>query len=257
MRLSQLFSLTSVTCAQAVNITAYRNVPSGASTAVDHAFPGFGIESTSFPDFTKPFSQNLFNAIAKRTGSPVIIRIGGTSMYEKAIPCIRKAGEWLTICRDHSIFDLHQNKTTAWPNGKGGGLQSNITFGAPWFDGLGTLNNTKYIMAYALARHRGTNYTNSVEFIQHSLDTMGPDKLQAVEIGNEVDIFAAQNWRNDFYTAQNYAKEAKSNMDLFASNITNLPEGRMFQIFDRSSENDRARWKMSVKDPSGFVYSLF
>ena len=99
-------------------------------------------------------------------------------------------------------------------------------------------------MAFALARHRGTNYTNGVEFIQHSLDVMGPERLQAVEIGNEVDIFAAQGWRNDSYTARNYADEAKTYMDLLSANVTGLPEGRGFQVFDRSSENDRDRWTM-------------
>ena len=77
---ANIVGLSAMPCVQAAKITAHKDVPLGASTEVDHAFAGFGIESTSFPDFTKPFSQNLFDAISKRTGSPVFIRIGGTSM---------------------------------------------------------------------------------------------------------------------------------------------------------------------------------
>ena len=99
-------------------------------------------------------------------------------------------------------------------------------------------------MAFALARDRGKNYTNSVDFVQHSLEVMGSKRLHAVEIGNEVDIFAAQGWRNDSYTARNYAEEAKTYIDLLSANVTGLPEGRAFQVFDRSSENDRSRWTM-------------
>lgn len=55
-------------------------VPGNAGHVVDHQFAGVAIESLSWPNYTKPFSQNMYNALAKRTGKDVIIRLGGTSM---------------------------------------------------------------------------------------------------------------------------------------------------------------------------------
>ncbi|KAJ9157257.1 Glycoside hydrolase family 79 protein [Pleurostoma richardsiae] len=218
-----LLAFGAAAAAATVKVNAPNQVPQGASDAVDPAFLGFGIESTSFPDFVNQFSQNLFNAISSRTGVPTIVRIGGTSL-------------------DHAIFDLSQQENVIWPEGDDDGLESNITFGSTWFDSLGVLNNTKYMLQFPLARDNGTNYTNAVEFVQSCIDAMGVEKLQSIEIGNEVDLFVTQGFRNSSYGPENYADEVKTYMDLLSRNITELPDGKIFQIFDKSSEVDEEAW---------------
>jgi hypothetical protein len=131
-----------------------------------------------------------------------------------------------------------------WPEGDDDGLESNITFGSTWFDSLGVLNNTKYMLQFPLARDNGTNYTNAVEFVQSCIDAMGVEKLQSIEIGNEVDLFVTQGFRNSSYGPENYADEVKTYMDLLRRNITELPDGKIFQIFDKSSEVDEEAWTM-------------
>jgi hypothetical protein len=85
MWLSSLFLLAiclhAIGCPGAiVQINPPANVPTGASRVVDHGYLGYGIESTDFPNYSGTFSQNLYDGIANRVGSPVYIRIGGTSM---------------------------------------------------------------------------------------------------------------------------------------------------------------------------------
>ncbi len=75
-----LLSLAAPTAAQEINITALKKVPQNSSQIVDQSFLGFATEAASFPNFTNPFSQNLFNVFYNATGAPVILRVGGTSM---------------------------------------------------------------------------------------------------------------------------------------------------------------------------------
>jgi len=130
------------------------------------------------------------------------------------------------------------------PNGTANGLLSNFTFGRPWFDGFANLKNVTYTMHFALARDHGKNYTNAVQFTQRCIDSMGPEKLHAVAIGNEPDLFATQDQRPTSYGPAEYVDEAKTYMSLLGSNVSGIPSGRAFQIFDRSSEDNRPRWTM-------------
>jgi hypothetical protein len=90
--------------AAAISIIPHEKVPHcNASDAVDPSFVGFGVEASSFPDYTgkhisficplmltsiflgtssKPnkLSQNLLQSLSNRTGAPVFLRVGGTSL---------------------------------------------------------------------------------------------------------------------------------------------------------------------------------
>jgi len=54
---------------------------------VSHDFLGYGIESTDFPNYSDVFAQNLLHSISERIGSPVNLRIGGTSMCGLPLTC--------------------------------------------------------------------------------------------------------------------------------------------------------------------------
>lgn len=72
--------VTLPTQAASDEVKLQQHVPDGASKVIDHAFAGVAMKSFSWPEFTHPFSQNLYNALARRTGTDVIIRLGGTGM---------------------------------------------------------------------------------------------------------------------------------------------------------------------------------
>lgn len=85
-RLQTLISVFSFfTFSQAVTINAPSTVPFGASSIVDHAFPGLAIEAIGFPAYSgdasapNDFSANLISVIQSKLGMNMIIRVGGTS----------------------------------------------------------------------------------------------------------------------------------------------------------------------------------
>lgn len=55
--------------------------PQGTSKIIDHGFAGIAMKSFSWPNYTSTFSQNLYDSISSRTGTDLIIRVGGTGMY--------------------------------------------------------------------------------------------------------------------------------------------------------------------------------
>jgi hypothetical protein len=65
----------------AAQISAPQNPPSGSSRVLGQAFVGLRVEANSFANFTSEFSQNLFNNFYESTNTPVILRVGGDSMW--------------------------------------------------------------------------------------------------------------------------------------------------------------------------------
>ena len=63
-----------------VQVTVPNTLPQVVSDVVDHGFLSWAVESSSFPNYTNEFSSNIFNDFSARTGSPIILRVGGTSM---------------------------------------------------------------------------------------------------------------------------------------------------------------------------------
>ena len=98
--LSAVSLLASVASCQTAEIKAPAQVPDSASAPIDHSYLGFGFECTSWPAFagksiilivrlsltmagdnTNPnsLSRGLIENLTNKTGSPVVIRVGGTS----------------------------------------------------------------------------------------------------------------------------------------------------------------------------------
>jgi hypothetical protein len=92
------------------------------------------------------------------------------------------------------------------------------------------------------------NLTNAVQMTQHVLDVMGTsNKLDALAIGNEVDVY------NSSYGARKYSQDLKAYIDAVTNNVTGLPSGRIFQIFDKATDIDwptSPLWTMSDCFPS-------
>ncbi|KAF3761202.1 family 79 glycoside hydrolase [Cryphonectria parasitica EP155] len=76
-------------------------------------------------------------------------------------------------------------------------------------------------------------------------------KLYALEIGNEVDVYARQCYNGSCirnpqtWDSETYAEEVQGHIDLLTKNVTNFPQtGRIFQIFDKGTEID---WPTNTK----------
>ncbi|KAJ7731670.1 hypothetical protein DFH07DRAFT_755558 [Mycena maculata] len=116
-------------------------------------------------------SNNLMSAISTRTGVPVSIRVGGTSM-------------------DNTIFNA-SNPAPLTPTGDEAvcGINTNRTIGSPWLSAFKSFNpGTRFTVELPLARHDPVNRT---VFAQACIAAM-PDQIQqldAIEIGNEPDLY--------------------------------------------------------------------
>lgn len=125
------------------------------------------------------------------------------------------------------------------------GLKSDSTLGTKWFDTFAKLKNVRFIIQFGFARDNGNNITEAVGYVKHAIDRMGgcaSNRLVAVELGNEPNLYARQKARNENYSVDDYIHESKRFMDALQSNISCLREGRKFQVWQKSSTNDVAAW---------------
>lgn len=63
-----------------VTLKPAAQVPDNASPEISGSFASFATEAASFYNYSMGFSQNIFKDYQKRTGAPIIFRVGGTSM---------------------------------------------------------------------------------------------------------------------------------------------------------------------------------
>lgn len=147
------------------------------------------------------------------------------------------------LLRGNSILtqwiSVNLNETSHVANNTDG-LRSDMTLGAPWFDGFARLNNTKFILHVPLARK---NTTNAVAFTRKCIDSMGVENLLAIQIGNEPNLYPTQGVENSMYAVKQYVEQVKEYMELLTKNVSSLPKGRVFNIFEKSSTLN-ATWSM-------------
>ncbi|KAH8807565.1 hypothetical protein F5884DRAFT_833299 [Xylogone sp. PMI_703] len=144
--------------------------PNEAGGPIDPAFAGFAFEERSFyyyfgtPDNPNTFSRNLVNAIAERTKTQPIIRVGGTSL-------------------DHSKYDPHQSDPVHVPKDEQNqGIPKNLVLGPSYFDTFATLPNAQFIIDIPFATN---NLANSKQFAKKAYNQIDPSNIFAFEIGNE------------------------------------------------------------------------
>ncbi|KAK7531189.1 hypothetical protein IWX49DRAFT_353871 [Phyllosticta citricarpa] len=190
-------SLSMLPLSQCLSIVVPSTVPDNASDVVDQAFVGFGIESTSFQHYAlsgqtgssaNEWTQNILSGFANRTGAPVNIRVGGTSL-------------------DNALFDPNQEPAVRYDNTtETHTLHSHFTLGKRWIDGLRVLSSVSWVLQLPFARN---NQTNAVEFARAGLAAMPAGSFDAFEIGNEPNWYHTVNYddRNASWSPQAYLDE--------------------------------------------------
>ncbi|KAK4499664.1 hypothetical protein PRZ48_010182 [Zasmidium cellare] len=165
--------------------------PKDASDVIDHGYPALAFSSHSFHEYTgskaspNTFSANLIETIANRTGSSVHIRVGGTS-------------------GDFAHYQADQNVAVKLPSGaKAGGIPRGMALGSPWFEGFANFPSVKWTYMAHFANE--SDISNSVAGVQEALKYIGPN-LEALEIGNEIDLYPNDN-RPKGYNAAQYVEQ--------------------------------------------------
>ncbi|KAI0015240.1 hypothetical protein F4780DRAFT_764684 [Xylariomycetidae sp. FL0641] len=197
------------------SIDAPEKVPNNASKPISKQFISWAVEADSFVNYTTDFSKNIFRDFAKRTGAPLIIRVGGTSL-------------------DHAKYDLSLNKPWVWadPSGRKA-LDEDKIFGKPFFEAFSAMPEAKYVIQVGLSVK---NITGAVSFTKECIEKIGMDQLYAIEIGNEPGWYKPR-WRGAAYDGAGYANDAKEYIMDLLREIPDLPKGRIFQVWDNSNKD--------------------
>ncbi|KAK5174300.1 uncharacterized protein LTR77_001380 [Saxophila tyrrhenica] len=196
------------TCSRAANgtsISVPQSAPSGAPQ-VPSDFIGFGFETAFVNNYANAFSENLVNSIAKRVGSTLIIRVGGTS-------------------GDRVKFDPNQSEDAVCVSGDCPiGSGATYVLGPSYFDGFKSFPNQHF--SFQAPMEKNVNTTGSLDYVTHTYHAIGADRVAAIALGNEVDVYDKP------YTIQQYVSDAKA----LEGNITEAlglsPKDRIFEVLD-------------------------
>ncbi|KAI5459591.1 hypothetical protein BGZ63DRAFT_405554 [Mariannaea sp. PMI_226] len=197
----------------AADVPVSAKPPEGASQVIDHAFAGVAMKSLIYVQETTI-----------------------DTLYPK---------------RDHTIYDLNQKKAIEIQQGHHDGLKVNNTLGQQWFDTFDRLGNVSFILQFGFARDHGKNYTEAVGYIQNVLNKIGgcnSPRFQAVELGNEPNLYVGQEVRSKGYELEDYIHESAGSIHVLRRNISCLNEGRKFQVFQKSSRLIQEGWSTRLFD---------
>lgn len=188
-------------------ITISTTTPSGASDTIDHGYPALAFSQHSWQEYggnkssPNTFSANLVSEIASRIGTPVHIRVGGTS-------------------GDFSYYDASQSTALVLPpNTPCGNIPHGMHIGPSWFEAFANIPG-KYIYDAHFANNTAGYQANSAAASAQALKYITFSNLDALEIGNEINFYRGSN-RPSTYTVANYISEWKSYADSITAAIGN------------------------------------
>ena len=164
------------------SITVPESAPSSA-VEVPLDFVGFGFGQAWLPNYANTFSENLIRSVATRMADGVapIIRLGGT-------------------VGDKFLWNPNQTQAVVPVDGEDP-TSSGSTFilGPAFFDGLKLFPDAK--MTFQATLGKTLNFSSTIPIIENAYAALGPDRLAAIAIGNEVSV--------EYGTAQGYVAAAR------------------------------------------------
>jgi hypothetical protein len=218
----------SKTGAQASDLSISLPTADDDAQVVDADFCGFAFEQASFVEYAtdadgnpNEFSINLIDAIISRTSGKPLIRLGGTSA-------------------DYGRYEPGQS-TPALPKAEQNNYQDigGTTIGPSYWKLATSFTNAQYIIQVPLAT---TNVSETVAWVQSAVATIGWDKIQAIEIGNEPDLYSNTFTGADGVALQPPDYQGTLNNETYVGNYTKfaaaiadavtLPDGPILQAFD-------------------------
>lgn len=205
----------------AISLVLKPFVTNNASDAIDLSFAGFAFEQASFAQFAtdadgspNEFSQNLITEVASRTGGAPYLRVGGTS-------------------GDNGHYNGTQTEEVVPPAGQSPPqtVKPYLRIGQSYFSNFKNFPGAKYILMVPLAHY---NTQNALTWARQGLLQIGAKNLQAIEIGNEPDLYPAFNATNATKYVNNFLKLEAA---ILKSLAFALPKGttQLFQALDISS----------------------
>ena len=180
------------------------------SQTISPAFAGFGIEPSNLISFTgdenpNDLSLNLLYILANYTGVPPHFRIGGNTQDN------------MVYVEDYPYYTLFNNPE---PQGAGQVPWDLYTFGPRYLEALdrfppGTPITYGLSLAYDFA-----NWTDQIVARANATRSiLQQTKLVSFEIGNEVNLYLQNEFRNGSWSGQTYTEEWLSRADTVYQNV--------------------------------------
>ncbi|QDS74350.1 hypothetical protein FKW77_004697 [Venturia effusa] len=196
-----LLSFTASSYAQSTaTISAATSASSatGVSVALNQAFAGFGIEPSNLYSFTggssaNAFSLNLFQNLADYAGLPPHLRIGGNT------------GDQMIYDSSFTEYSL-QLKTN--PTGQGVEHSDKFIFGPSYWTALNRFSAGTPVTFGLSLSYQGSDYIeNIVTEAKACLDGLKNVNLYSFEIGNEPDLYLANQFRSGTWDGTVYTQQ--------------------------------------------------
>ncbi|KAF2265189.1 hypothetical protein CC78DRAFT_515682 [Lojkania enalia] len=170
-------------------------------------FPSVGFETAFLPGYNNQFSDNLVASLGSRMGAKPIIRIGGTSGdIIKFDPGQAEAAKCVsTPCNSAAEFIL----------------------GPSYFNALSRFQFARFSVQAPLT-DGNPNRTNIIAYIKRAYEALGPSRVDAIALGNEV------NWYEN--NAAQYVADAHAAKDAVTFSL-DLGSSEIWEVVDTASEH--------------------
>ena len=145
--------------------------------------------------------------------------------------------------RDYSNYNPDQEAPITPPQ-SGAGIGQKFVFGPTFYEGFKNWPGTRWIYDVPFAK---LNHTLSLDQAKAAVDSIGLQNLEALELGNEVDLYTnpKQNVRNSSWSPAEYADQFHTYSDWLV-NALKLPNGPLFEVLTLSSAHPGAQWTAYV-----------
>lgn len=168
----------------------------------------------------------MVNSVAKRLGSTLIIRIGGST-------------------GDRLLFDPSQAAAAVCASGDCPvGSGATFILGPSYFQGFKSFPNQHFSFQAPLGPT--LNLTGSLDYVTRAYQALGADRVDAIALGNEPD-----DYRNG-YTAQDYTTNALK-LERGINSALKLPSERIFEVVDLSAGGGGGAFTVYVFFDRAFV----
>ena len=214
---SQPTRSAATTCTLPPNSAIRLSIPSSApfdAIQVPPDFIGFGFETAFLPNYAVgDFSENLINSIAKRVGGPITIRIGGTT-------------------GDRVNYTPSQLEDKVCMEGDCPvGSNAAYTLGPSHFEAFTHFQNQ--LMTFQAPLGPFVNINDSVEYVKRAYYALGPQRVAAIALGNEVDVYPGQ--YNVTYTIADYVRDATALGTAILAALDLPTDTKIFEVLDLAS----------------------
>ncbi|KAK2589849.1 hypothetical protein QQS21_012471 [Conoideocrella luteorostrata] len=134
---------------------------------------------------------------------------------------------------DYSKYDGNQKEPVTPPQ-NGAGIGQKFTWGPTFFEGFKNFPGTRFVYDIPFAK---LNRSNSLAQAKEALHSIGMENLEALEIGNEPDLYVRQGVRSKPYGPAEYSAEWKAYSDWLVASL-GLPNKPLFQALTFAGATD-------------------